>query len=154
MEPVLFEQDDPRQRGRAHGELWRPQIRELAEIRKELTLQRGAFTTMPQVLDVAMLHLPPLQEHAPAMYEELVGIAEGADLPIADAVVLNHYTDLKDYPAHRLSGASSPSIPDDGGCTAIYVNGVDGPLLGQTWDMHASAEPFVRMIQIRPRGGR
>jgi isopenicillin-N N-acyltransferase-like protein len=39
------------------------------------------------------------------------------------------------------------------GCTAIYLNGLHGPILGQTWDMHATAEPFVRMIRVLPQGG-
>jgi isopenicillin-N N-acyltransferase-like protein len=49
-----------------------------------------------------------------------------------------------------------PSAPRDGEggdeCTAIYFNGVHGPIIGQTWDMHGSAAPFVRMIRVRPDG--
>lgn len=153
MEPVLFEQDDPAKRGQAHGEMWRAEIEELTAIRSELTLRRGAFTSMPDVLAVAELHLPILERVAPAMYAELRGIAAGSNRSPADIVVLNQYTDLRDVPPSVLgapAGKAEDAEPD--GCTAIYLNGVDGPLLGQTWDMHATAEPFVRMIRVRPRG--
>lgn len=43
--------------------------------------------------------------------------------------------------------------PAGDGSTAIYLGGPDGPVLGQTWDTHADAARFVRMIRIAPRDG-
>ena len=155
MDPLLLEADDPRERGRVHGETWRAQIHELAEIRTELAVLRGPCSTAEQVLGLAALHLPVLERCTPALHAELLGIAEGADCSPEKTVVLNHYTDLKDIEPKWLgrSGSSPQEHGDPGGCTAIYFNGPQGPILGQTWDMHASAEPFVRMLRIRPRGG-
>jgi isopenicillin-N N-acyltransferase like protein len=147
MAPVLFEDALPRPRGRAHGELWRAEIRELAELRLELCRHKGSFADAEQVLAVARAHLPVLQTHLPEMHDELLGVAEGADLAPERIVVLNHYTDLRDVP---------PSVLDESeadGCTAIYLVGTAGPLLGQTWDMHATAEPFVRAIRVRDADG-
>jgi isopenicillin-N N-acyltransferase like protein len=142
LEPVMFDQPSGLERGRAHGELWRAEIHELAALRLALCLRAGGFASADQVLGVARAHLPVLREQAPELYDELLGIADAADLAIERLVVLNHYTDL--------AGAGED---DFGGGTAVYTHGVDGPLLGQTWDMHASAEPFVRMIAVRSPDG-
>ncbi len=157
MQAVCFDQVDAAARGEAHGELWRAEIQALAEIRTELSLQRGAFADRAQLLAVAELHLAELDRQAPQLGEELLGIARGADITPAQCIVLNHYTDLRDVHPRVLEGgaASSPADEsgDPGGCTALYVNGPEGPILAQTWDMHGTAEPYVRLIRIRPRNG-
>ncbi|MFO0637215.1 MAG: C45 family peptidase [Nannocystaceae bacterium] len=146
LQPVRFEQDDPRARGRAHGELWRPQIHELAELRVQLCLERAGYTDRDALDRVAAAHLPVLAAQEPALHQELLGIAEGADLSPERVLVLNHYTDLRDIP-----GAGGGGEPD--GCTAIYLCGEQGAVLGQTWDMHATAAPFVRVMHLLPPGG-
>lgn len=156
LTPLLLDQVEPRARGRAHGEQWRDAIHELAQVRLELALRRGDFRDEQEVLAVAGLHLPVLREHLPAMADELHGIAEGADLSPERVVVLNHYTDLRDVPRSVLGGSEPGAAPkpvddsDPGGCTAVYLNGDEGPLMGETWDLHANAEPFVRMLRIAP----
>lgn len=154
LEPLLLDQADPRERGRAHGEHWRAAIHELAEIRLALTLRRSAFLDEAEVLAAAGLHLPVLRAQLPGLADELVGIAEGADLSPERVVVLNHYTDLRDVPRSVLgapaTGSPEPGDPD--GCTAIYFSGDRGPLMGETWDLHANAEPYVRMLRIAPAG--
>ena len=155
MEPVVFDQADPRERGRAHGELWREPIAALADIRLGLTVRRSRFASAEHVRQAAGAHLPVLQTHLPELHAELLGIAEGSNLTPEDIVVLNHYTDLRDVPPAVLGLPDSEvesADADPGGCTAVYFTGIEGPVLGQTWDMHASAEPFVRMISIEPKG--
>lgn len=155
MEPVVFDQADPRERGRAHGELWRASIAALTDIRLGLAVKRSRFGSAEHVRLAAGAHLPVLAEHLPALSEELLGIAEGANMTPEDIVVLNHYTDLRDVPPDVV-GLPSADVEggehDPGGCTAVYFTGIEGPVLGQTWDMHASAEPFVRMMSIEPKG--
>lgn len=146
LEPLVLEQVDPADRGRAHGEHWRAEIRELASIRWALCRERGAFEDDAELSRTAAAHLPVLQRESPELHAELEGIAIGADLCPERIVVLNHYTDLRDVPA-------SARPRDPGGCTTIYASGHDGPVLAQTWDMHASALPYVRMLRVAPRGG-
>lgn len=158
MEPALFDQADARERGRAHGELWRDEIHALTEIRLALAVRYGKVHDRAQALALAGLHLPVLERETPELHRELVGIAEGANLDLERLVLLNHYADLRDLsPAllgteHGSGDADPREDSDPGGCTAIYLNGLQGPVLGQTWDTHASAEPFVRMMRIKPRG--
>ncbi len=57
-------------------------------------------------------------------------------------MVLNHYTDLKDLGPGALSG------PVDEDCSAVVAKTPEGAVLGQTWDMHGSAAPFVLMLHV------
>lgn len=166
--PFLFDQDDPAARGEAHGELWRAEIRELVEIRAALALKKGSFSGRAQLDDVARLHLPLLDNFSAPLAAELRGIARCAAVTPEAVVILNHYTDLRDVPPSVLEG-TCPEDPvvsdtfhalntnddddDPGGCTAVYLPGHDAPVLGQTWDMHGTAEPYVRAIRIKPRRG-
>ena len=74
MEPVLFTQRDPKTRGEAHGELWRDEIRELAEIRTALTMQKGAFESEQQMLEIAARHIPFLEAEHPELAAEMMGM--------------------------------------------------------------------------------
>ncbi|MDC0675267.1 C45 family autoproteolytic acyltransferase/hydolase [Nannocystis radixulma] len=163
FDPVLFEQDDPARRGEAHGEMWRAEIRELAELRAALALKKGSFADRAQLDAIARLHLPLLDNFSAPLAAELRGIARGAAVAPEAVVILNHYTDLRDVPPSVLEGPC-PEDPvvsdilhdlntadDPGGCTAVYLPGQGTPVLGQTWDMHGTAEPYVRAIRIRPR---
>ena len=155
IEVGLFEEASPAARGEAHGERWRPAIHELAAIRAELTIAKSAMRTREEVLAVARLHLPVLAAYDADLHAELVGIARGAALTPEEIVVLNHYTDLRDVPRSVIDGAGAGEggEPEEGGCTAVYIPGVAAPVLGQTWDMHGTAEPYVRLLHLRPRGG-
>ena len=146
LEPVVFDQPSGRERGEAHGELWRREIAALAAMRLEQCVRHGPFDGPEQVLHLAAQHLPVLAEQAPELHDELLGIARGADLGVERVVVLNHYEAL-------AALAPTVSVDDLGGGTAIYTHGKDGPLLGQTLDMHPSAEPFVRVISLRSPDG-
>ena len=174
LEPLLLTQVDPRARGRAHGEHWRQAIGELAELRLGLTLRRSRFASAAELLAAAGLHLPELRRRLPHLADELEGIAEGADLPPERVVMLNQYRgwnrdracDLRGLPRSVLEDEPGALVPaaalertaprhdaDPGGGTVVYFHGVRGPLLGQTWDVHADAEPYVRMLRIAPEDG-
>ena len=154
IELAEFEQDDPAARGEAHGELWRAPIQALVELRCALALRRGGFRDRGHLEATAARHLPVLEGEAPALAAELRGIARAAGVTAAQLVVLNHYTDLRDLPGELRDESVPGDRSDPGGCTAVYLPGAAmGPVLGQTWDMHGSARPFVRVMRIRPRGG-
>ena len=162
---VLPEGRSPREQGRAHGEAFRPLVRELAEIRLQRTVEQTGIAA-EDVLRLAEAHLPLLRDFDEGLHDELVGIGEGAGIGEALGVVLNHYTDLKDLRPHspavrellgEVKTVGEPEGPDgrhQEGCSALYVDGADGPLLAQTWDMHGSAEPYVMVLGVPAEGGR
>lgn len=142
----LPEGASPRARGRAHGESFRREIHEVAELRTQLALEQGRLSSEAEVLAAARAHLPVLAAFDAALSEELLGIAEGADLDPARVVVLNHYTDLKDL--------GPEALPADEDCSALVAKTPEGVVLGQTWDMHGSAAPFVMMLHVPEHEGR
>jgi isopenicillin-N N-acyltransferase-like protein len=140
---------DARERGIAHGRALAAEIADIAEIRLRLCQEQGRFSGADEVLAVAAQHLPVLAAYDRDLYEELLGIAEGARIAPERVVVLNHYTDLKDLdPAGVLGGAPRGAPADDDECSAIVAGTAEGALLGQTWDMHGSAAPFVMMLHV------
>jgi isopenicillin-N N-acyltransferase-like protein len=138
----------PFERGLAHGRACADQIADISRIRSELACTQGLFRSDAELLRVADRHLPVLEAFDRDLFDELRGIASGADLPAARIVVLNHYTDLKDLDPRTLLGSERPDKSHDEDCSAIVAATKDGAILGQTWDMHASAAPFVIMLHL------
>jgi isopenicillin-N N-acyltransferase-like protein len=138
----------PRAWGTEHGESYRGEIQSLAELRIYLTIRVGGFASESEVLACASDHLPILERFDASLYDELLGIADGADISPAEAVVVNHYTDLRD-----LGRGHPPADVAPGGCSIIYGRTPEGPVLAQTWDMHATAMPYVMMLQVPAVGG-
>ena len=150
----------PREWGRIHGESFRGEIRALAAIRVYLCTQVGGFATVDQVTAAARAHLPVLEHYHAGLYAELVGIAEGAATTPEDIVVANHYTDLRDLdpdPATWIPAPTrdQPAASDarrggtsDDGCSVLWAASPTGRILAQTWDMHATASPYVMMLRV------
>lgn len=146
MKVLELEGDSPRQWGRVHGEEYRHQIAELADIRTDLCVSIGAYRRDDEVYRAAAAHLALLERFDGDLYQELIGIAEGAGVSPERVVVLNHYTDLRDLHPEALDQ------PGEDDCSAVWTHVEGGSLLGQTWDMHGSAMPYVMMLGIPPRG--
>ena len=100
--------------------------------------------TEENLLALATRHVAALESFDADLHAELLGIAAGAGTTPARIVVVNHYTDLRDL--RPVSGAGPLDVV--GGCTMFYARTPSGPLLGQTWDMHATAAPYTMMMHI------
>src|SRR5687768_5507973 len=99
----------PREWGRAHGEACRVEIGQLGAIRSHLCTTTGTFTRVEQVLVAAKAHLAPLERYDRALYEELLGIAEGSGRTPEEIVIANHYTDLRDLDPDPARWRPSPT---------------------------------------------
>lgn len=130
--------------GEIHGESFRHEIAAIADIRLHLAVTWGQFSGPGEVLELAAAHVPVLDAFDGDLAAELWGIARGADISPALAVVLNCYTDLRDI-------ASGSHVAHNGGCSVIYARTDAGPMLAQTWDMHATAIPYVMMLEVPER---
>ncbi len=154
-----------RERGRAHGEAFAGEIRSLAELRTYLCRVVGGFASDADVMRMAAEHLPVLSRFDSELNEELLGIAEGAGTSAESIVILNHYTDLRDLGRTRSSQARAFSAAAEtetetiaetiggDGCTVVWASTAAGPVLAQTWDMHASAIPYVIALETTDAGG-
>jgi isopenicillin-N N-acyltransferase-like protein len=137
---------DPKKWGEQHGESFRDDVRGIYDIRLGLTIARTDLQNEKNVLALARHHLPLLERFDRNLYDELCGIARGAHLTPEQIVVINHYTDLRDLTKHDLDVLETGKDP--GGCSAMFLNTPNGRVLGQTWDMHGSAEPFALLITV------
>lgn len=121
--------------GQIHGESYRDAISELAQIRKELMLAKNP-KLKSKLEDLGQEQFNVSKTFSPKLAEELVGIAQGANLTVTDLVILNNYTDFRDI-----------ILPDEG-CSTVFIGNKKTCLAGQTWDMHRSAKNYLCLISI------
>lgn len=144
--------------GIQHGSAYREDIRALAKERVALcgdVAWAGADITRAQAIALAERCIPAHQAYAPDEMVYLEGIARATDLSIAELIILNGFTDFVDILYAEF--VDRPQAARHGNeCTAFMVGQRqtrDGnALFGQTWDMHASATPYVILIEGAPRG--
>jgi isopenicillin-N N-acyltransferase-like protein len=144
----------PYEMGLQHGKLLADKARELSEIRLNLACrfasEHGVEVSRDDCLKLARVHLPIHEEHCPEVVEEWRGIAKGAGMPIEDVFFANALTDFQDV-LWQFAGVEVH------GCTSFLVGPeatADGsPYIGQTWDMHASAERFISIFHRTPNDG-
>lgn len=145
--------------GYQHGKLYRDAIRMFTEDRVDLSQSEhwtGRNLSKSAVLALAEACVEAHQAYAPDLMEELQGMADATDLSLAELVINNGFTDFIDVvysvgdPARK---ALTPQIVADN-CTAFLVpnnHAVNGQgMYGQTWDMHATATPYVILIHGTP----
>ena len=137
-----------RHRGEAHGRDYRHEIRSLAELRTHLACRISGHSR-GELLDLAEDHVPVLRSADRDLYEEFCGIASAAGVSLAELVVLNHYTDIRDIKA----AGRGHELDVDGGCTMVWARTASGPVFAQTWDMHASAAAYTMMMQVPDAAG-
>jgi isopenicillin-N N-acyltransferase-like protein len=152
LRTLVYEGSDPRAWGAMHGEALRADVRAMVEIRTHLVLEKTDLASRENVRALARLHLPLLRRFDKALADEIEGIARGADVPVEDVIILNHYTDLRDLSRSHLAAASTIDS-DPGGCSVIFAPLTSGPVLGQTWDMHGSATDHVVLLDVPAPSG-
>lgn len=141
---------DPVDRGRAHGTAFAGAIRRYTEERVHLACNgtwAGRPATRADILGLAEAMLPAHRAYAPALYAEMVAMAQAAGISAAEAVVVGGFTDFVD--AVRAMGG--PAVEEDD-CTAVVVPGAPA-WFAQTWDMHDSATEHVVLLGVRPDDG-
>jgi isopenicillin-N N-acyltransferase-like protein len=158
----------PYEIGYAHGKAFAKEIGELTEERLHLSCDPfwtgGQSATLEEVLALGRECLRYHHEFDPALMEEMQGMADATGLGVNELVIMNGFTDFVDVVAnpavlqHHRSPAVVPGEDfDGGGCTAFVVAPAataDGQgFLGQTWDMHSTATPYVMLLDVRPQNG-
>ena len=128
--------------GLAHGEHFRREIHELAGIRRDLMRARNPALAGEALEREAQRQFAATQAWAPDLMREFSGIQMGAGVSLSSLVILNNYTDFRDI-----------ELPEEGCSTVAYFD-EDRALAGQTWDMHASAQPYVIFLDIPEGAGR
>ncbi len=155
---ILDVAGSPEAMGVSHGRAFADEIRHYTAERVELVasgLWSGGPIPRGEVLELAGALLPAHERHAPDLYAELIGIATGAGITPAEAVVVGGFTDFVDTVRAVKGGPHPPSVLEDD-CTAVVVpdHRADGAgLYAQTWDMHDTATDRVLLLRVRPDDG-
>jgi len=151
--------------GYIHGKTYARAIGELTEERLRLSCDPfwtgGQQATLDEVLAIGRACLQHHEAFSPALMEEMHGMADATGIGVNELVIMNGFTDFVDIIAnpvvldHQRNNGFLPGDAAD--CTAFVVDPAvtaDGRgYLGQTWDMHASATPYVLMLDVRPDAG-
>ena len=148
--------------GSRHGEIFHDAIHLFTADRIQLCQDAnwtGHRLTRSAVIELAEACVEAHQHYAPDLMDELQGMADATGLSLAELVINNGFTDFIDV-IYNLGGnfakGAQPAVPQQvaDNCTAFLVpnsRSADGRgFLGQTWDMHASATPYVILLHGEP----
>lgn len=151
----------PHEMGYQHGKPYIQEIRDLTEERLHLSGDPrwigGRSLTREQVLALGELCVAEHWAYSPELMEELEGMSQATGLGLAELVILNGFTDFVDVAANydRVMNPQLAAHPAADDCTAFVVPNVASPdghgFIGQTWDMHETALPYVLLLKGRPK---
>ncbi len=160
---VLTIAGSPYELGYIHGKTYANEIGELTEERLRLSCDPfwtgGQQATLDEVLALGRACLRHHEAFAPELMEEMRGMADATGLGVNELVIMNGFTDFVDIIANpaalghvRTNGVLPGEVSD---CTAFIVepaaSATGHGYLGQTWDMHSTATPYVLMLDLRPQ---
>jgi len=146
----------PYEMGWAHGKRFYDEIHMFTAERLRLC-QDAAWTghTLSQaaVLELAEACVAEHEAYAPELMEELAGMAAATGLSLAELVINNGFTDFIDV-IYNQAALIAPPLRAADNCTAFLVpagrSASGQAFFGQTWDMHASATPYVILLRGQP----
>jgi len=139
--PVVTLKGDARARGHAFGDACRPLIRKSLEYYLDAVFRpRGCTDAL--LRDYALQSADVIGRFSPQSLEEIEAVAEAADLPSWQVLVLNSRTEI-------LNVAGRLAAPE---CTAFYM--ADGRILAQNWDWIRIGLACAVMLQIETDDGR
>jgi isopenicillin-N N-acyltransferase like protein len=150
--PLVELSGGPRERGQQYGRQARDRIR------RSIQLYGGAAIAgadASEIRRLATTFLPQIERFDPLYLEEMRGIAEGADVELADVALVNARTEIlrMTKPAPKVA----PVDKDPDGCTgAILMPEVTqhGRLLhGQNWDWREECAETGVVLRIRRDDG-
>ena len=170
MAPIrrLLVRGAPYDIGYQHGKAYAHAIGELTEERLRLSCDPlwtgGQQATLAEVLELGEACLAHHETFAPELMTEMRGMSDATGIGVNELVIMNGFTDFVDIVAnpaalatHRQRAVQPGEDFDGGGCTAFVVapaaTGDGRGYLGQTWDMHSSATPYVILLDVRPDNG-
>lgn len=135
--PLFEAQGEPRELGQQHGEQAVDRIVGYLEF-----LAESLRLTREQLRQRALRFQPLFESQCPDLLTEAMGLAEGAKLTLADALVAQLRGELAQV--------------SDGACTTFAIGprgtATGGTFVGQTSDNPPELERFGYMLRLRPTG--
>ena len=148
--PVLDLAGTPAQIGAAHGESQRPRIREHVDRLLDWLLGSSVLALTEETLWTRWAgQVAVNQAQAPALVEEMHGIARGAAVSFERIFLLNSLLELNSFRYQEMAD----NFP---GCSTFAVTAEAGSgrtLIGQTYDMPEFHQDYVTLLRLRPADG-
>jgi isopenicillin-N N-acyltransferase-like protein len=148
--PVLDLSGSPAQLGAAHGEAQRDRIREYVDrFLRWLLSSASVRVTEGTLWEQWAPQVAANQAAAPALVEEMRGIARGSGVPFERIFLLNSLLDLNSFRYLELA-------QNFAGCSTFAVAaeaGTGKTLLGQTYDMPEFHQDYLVLLRLRPSQG-
>jgi isopenicillin-N N-acyltransferase-like protein len=148
--PVLDLAGTPGQIGAAHGESQRERIREYADVFLGFMVKNAAVSITEESMWARWApQVGVNQRMAPALIEEMQGIARGAGLPFERIFLLNSLLDLNCFRYFDM-------LDNFGACSTFAVvseAGTGKTLIGQTYDMAEFHQKYVTLLRLKPSQG-
>ncbi|HEV2155262.1 C45 family peptidase [Bradyrhizobium sp.] len=152
--PLIEISGAPRERGRQYGQKAAGRIKKgtthyFAQL-KELSLDAKG------VAELVRDYLPVIEAFEPSYIEEMRGIAEGADVPFEDIVLLNARTEILKLANPKIRARlKTPDEPD--GCTGVVVmpqaTGSGRLIHAQNWDWKRECAETAVVLKVRRDDG-
>jgi isopenicillin-N N-acyltransferase-like protein len=134
---VVRIQGDARQRGRQYGESVAPSIRKnVKDYLRLLAFHNGLERSA--VMRAAEAFGPLVETHAPDLWLEMQGIAEGASCDLVEVLLINARSELMLAASECTALLAAPETTDQGHA-----------LLGQNWDWFAAVEAEPILLHVR-----
>jgi isopenicillin-N N-acyltransferase-like protein len=152
--PLIEISGAPRERGRQYGQKAAGRIKKgtthyFAQL-KELSLDAKG------VAELVRDYLPVIEAFEPSYIEEMRGIAEGADVPFEDIVLLNARTEILKLANPKIRARlKTPDEPD--GCTGVVAlptaTGSGRLIHAQNWDWKRECAETAVVLKVRRDDG-
>jgi isopenicillin-N N-acyltransferase like protein len=161
---VLDVYGTPYQMGYQHGAAYASLIRELANERVHLSgdaMWAGRTLAQPEVLQLADACLDEHILYSPELMSELAGISDATGVSLPELLIANGFTDFVDA-VYNVDDYLMPMAVEEKQlvhvgheCTSFMVGNrrtqTGQAMIGQTWDMHATATPYVMLLRGKPK---
>lgn len=135
--PLIHARGNHRELGRQHGEQCRESLRRFLDY-LGVTLK----FTRAEIQRRALQFQPLFQRHAPHLVEEIRGLAEGAGVPLAEALAVQVRGEMAQLPGE--------------GCTTFVISPAGTAdraiLIGQNSDMDPEIEDVGYVLRLEPEG--
>jgi isopenicillin-N N-acyltransferase like protein len=156
--PVIDIYGAPREKGLAHGEMFRNEINEIIAGFSETVLLhsegRKQTITLGWWREWAIQSVPYITDYFPEFVEEVKGISESANVALEDILCLNAFLDIWDWiTPHIFIGRYGRAQ----GCTAFGVSGLIGSgktIVGQNYDLEALFQKGAVFFRVHDCDGK
>ncbi len=137
--PYIEVSGTPYRMGREHGRQAATQIHGFVQ-----HLVNCSGRSRVEVLTAAGRFRPLFERYCPLLVEEICGVADGAEIPFEEALLL------------QIRGEASPLLAERA-CTTFAIaptaSATGALLIGQTSDMEPELEPFFVVLHLHPDSG-